>query len=202
MKNIAVFASGRGTNFQAILEAQKKGLFKAKISLLVCDNPQAYALKRARRAGVRVALVKRKDYPSKEAFEAGIIGFLRENKIDLIVLAGFMRILSVEFVKRYKGRIINVHPALLPSFKGAEGIRDAFTYGVKFTGVTVHFVDEKMDHGPIILQEPVKVEESDTLESLEEKIHKVEHKIYPRAVKLFTEGKLRIRGRKVKVINR
>lgn len=189
--NIAVFASGRGTNFAAINRAIKKGKIKADLSLLVCDNPKAGAVARAKRAGIKVALVKRENFASKKDFEAKIIGHLEENKIDLIVLAGFMRILGPELVQKYSGRILNIHPALLPCFKGTQAIKDAFEYGVKVTGVTVHFVDEKMDHGPIILQAAVKIEENDTLESLEAKVHKIEHKLYPEAIRLFVEGKLR-----------
>jgi len=197
--NIAVFASGRGTNFSAIIRAVKKGKIKADLSLLVCDNPGAGAIGRAGRAGIKVALVKREDFTAKEDFEAKIISHLEENKIDLIVLAGFMRLLGPALVSRYKGRILNIHPALLPAFKGTEGIKDALAYGVKVTGVTVHFVDEAVDHGPIILQEAVKIEEDDTPESLEKKIHKLEHRVYPQAVKLFVEGRLQIEGRRVKV---
>lgn len=197
--NIAIFASGRGTNFSAIIKAVKSGKIKANLSLLVCDNPGAGALGRAKQAGIRLALVERKDFATKKDFEARIIEHLEENKIDLIVLAGFMRMLSAEFVRRYRGRILNIHPALLPSFKGEEGIKDTFDYGVKVTGVTVHFVDEEMDHGPIILQKQVLIEETDTLVSLESKIHKLEHKLYPEAIRLFAEGKLRIEGRKVKI---
>ena len=199
--NIAVFASGRGTNFSAIIRAVKKGKIKANLSLLVCDNPKAGAIGRAKRAGIKVAKVLREDFSSKEDFEAGIIQHLEENKIDLIVLAGFMRLISAGFVKKYEGRILNIHPALLPSFKGSEGIKDAFDYGVKVTGVTVHFVDAEMDHGPIILQEAVKIEEDDTLASLEAKIHKLEHRIYPEALRLWAEGKLKIEARKVKIIS-
>jgi len=197
--NIAVFASGRGTNFGAIIRAVKKGKIKASLSLLVCDTPGAGAIGRAKRAGIKVALVQRKDFATKKDFEAKINEHLEADKIDLIVLAGFMQLLSPEFVSRYKGRIVNIHPALLPSFKGTEGIKDAFDYGAKLTGVTVHFVDEEMDHGPIILQKEVKIEEHDTLESLEAKIHKVEHQIYPEAVRLFVEGKLNLEGRKVRI---
>jgi len=200
--NIAVFASGRGTNFGAIIRAVKKGKIKANLSLLVCDNPKAAVINKAKRAGIKVALVKREDFSSKNYFEARIIQRLEENKIDLIVLAGFMCILSPELVQKYKGRILNIHPALLPSFKGEEGIKDAFDYGVKLTGVTVHFVDEEMDHGPIILQKEVAIEETDTAESLESKIHKLEHKLYPEAINLFVEGRLSIEGRKVRISNR
>lgn len=195
--NIAVFASGRGTNFGAIIRAVKKGILKANLSLLICDNPKAPVINKAKRAKVKVVLIKREDFATKKDFELEIIKHLQEHKIDLIVLAGFMRILTSEIVNSYKGRILNIHPALLPSFKGSHAIKDAFDYGVKVTGVTVHFVDEETDHGPIILQQAVKIEEGDTLESLEGKIHKIEHRLYPEAIRLFVEGKLRIEGRKV-----
>ncbi|MDD4954174.1 MAG: phosphoribosylglycinamide formyltransferase [Candidatus Omnitrophica bacterium] len=197
--NIAVFASGRGTNFSAVVRAVKAGKIKANLALLVCDNPGAQVVGRARRAGIKIALVTRKELSAKEEFENKIIAYLQECKIDLIVLAGFMCLLSSAFVRRYSGRIINIHPSLLPSFKGVQGIKDAFDYGSKVTGVTVHFVDEKMDHGPIILQGAVRIEENDTLESLEVKIHRLEHKLYPEAIRLFTEGKLRLEGRKVTI---
>ncbi|OGX46104.1 MAG: phosphoribosylglycinamide formyltransferase [Omnitrophica WOR_2 bacterium RIFCSPLOWO2_12_FULL_51_8] len=196
---IAVFASGRGTNFASIARAVKKGRVKAGLALLVCDNPRAGVLGRARRAGVKVALVERKDFSTKAEFENKIIQFLEEEKIDLIVLAGFMRILGPGLVAKYRNKIINIHPAILPCFKGAQAIKDAFDYGAKVTGVTVHFVDEKTDHGPIILQQAVKISPSDTLESLEAKIHKIEHRLYPRAVKLFVEGRLSLAGRQVKI---
>jgi phosphoribosylglycinamide formyltransferase-1 len=198
--NIAVFASGRGSNFAALARAMKKGKIQAIFSLLVCDNPKASAIGRARRAGIKVALVKREDFATRNDFEQKIIQHLEENDIGLIVLAGFMRILGPDLVIRYKDRILNIHPALLPAFKGAHAIKDAFDYGVKVTGVSVHFVDERMDHGPIILQAPVEIKEADTLESLEAKIHKVEHKIYPQAIKLFIEGKLKLEGRKIRII--
>ncbi|MCX7661546.1 MAG: phosphoribosylglycinamide formyltransferase [Candidatus Omnitrophica bacterium] len=198
--NIAVFASGRGTNFSAIARAVKKGKIKANLSLLVCDNPKAKVLQKAKRTGIKSVLIKREDFSSRQEFETEIIKHLEENRIDLIVLAGFMRVLSPEFVRRYYGRILNIHPALLPSFKGTQGIKDAFEYGVKVTGVTVHFVDEKTDHGPIILQGVVKIKETDTLETLEKRIHRIEHKLYPQAIKLFTEGRLKIEGRKVRII--
>ena len=201
-KNIAVFASGRGSNFSAIVKAVKKGEIKGNLALLLCDNHQAGAINRARRAGVKISVVLRSAFASKADFENKIIATLKENKIDLIVLAGFMRILSPAFVREYYGKIINIHPSLLPAFKGEQGIKDAFDYGVKITGVTVHFVDEEMDHGPIILQGLVKIEENDTLVTLEEKIHRLEHKIYPAAIELFLEGRLKIVKRKVKLVTR
>lgn len=200
--NIAIFASGRGTNFSAILRAVKKGIIKANLALLVCDNPKAKVLGKAKRAKIKIALVKKKDFSNPGDFEAKIVEHLEEGKIELIVLAGFMRLLSPDFIRRYKGRIMNIHPALLPSFKGAQGIKDAFDYGVKVTGATVHFVDEEMDHGPIILQQAIKIEENDTPESLEEKVHRAEHRLYPEAIRLYIEGILKIQGRKVVVSSR
>jgi phosphoribosylglycinamide formyltransferase-1 len=199
-KNIAVFASGRGSNFQAIAKSVESGALKVTLALLVCDKPGAPVLAKARKLGVKTFLVNRGDFAQKKDFEDAIIDELKDNNIDLVIMAGFMRMLSPHIVKAYKGRIINIHPALLPSFKGACGIKDAFDYGVKLTGVTVHFVDEAMDHGPIILQKEIEISESDTLKSLEEKIHKVEHELYPEAIKLVTEGKVRLSGRRARLI--
>jgi len=197
--NIAVLASGRGTNFAAILRAVKKGKIPANISLLVCDNSKASVIGKAKRAGVGVFLIKRDDFASKGDFENRIIQRLEEAKIDLIVLAGFMRILSRGFVQKFNLKIVNIHPALLPSFKGTQGVKDAFDYGVKIAGVTVHFVDSEMDHGPIILQAAVKIDEQDSQESLEKKIHKIEHKLYPQAIRLFCEGRLEVGDRRVRI---
>jgi len=197
---IAVFASGRGTNLQAIIRAVKKGRLKAEIALVVSDNKHAYALKRSQKAGIRTLVVDPQDYPAAHLQEAKIIEELEKEGIALLVLAGYMRMLSEDFVKRYPNRIMNIHPALLPAFKGSHAIKDAFDYGVKVTGVTVHFVDEKMDHGPIILQQAVPVRQEDTLASLEKKIHRIEHKLYPEAIRLFCEGKLRIEQRKVMLV--
>ncbi len=196
---IAVFASGWGSNLVAIIKAVKQKKISAKLALLVCDNPQAGAILHAQKAGIKVALVRREDFSSKKDFESQIITSLEAEDIDLIVLAGFMRMLSPDFVARFKNRILNIHPALLPAFKGSRGIKDAFDYGAKVTGVTVHFVDEEMDHGPIILQQAIKIEEEDTLETLEAKIHKIEHRIYPQAIQMCIRGKLKQEGRKVKI---
>ena len=197
LKNIAIFASGRGSNFSAIASAIKNKRIRANLALLVCDNPKAFVLKKAGKAKVKAVLLRRPDFSCKKDFEVEIIKHLRENNIDLIVLAGYMRILSAEFVNKYRGRIINIHPSLLPAFKGEEGIKDAFVHGVKVTGVTVHFVDEYMDNGAIIVQQALPIKEKDSMMALEAKIHKIEHKLYPEAIKLFVEGKLRIKGRKV-----
>lgn len=194
---IAVFASGKGTNLAAIIKAKKKGFLNADIALVISDNKKALALKRAQRAGIKAVFIDPQRFSVKEEFEQEIIRAIELEAIDLMVLAGFMRILSPGFVSRFKGRIINIHPALLPSFKGAHAIKDAFEYGVKVTGVTVHFVDEEMDHGPIILQKAISIDALDTLETLEAKIHKIEHKLYPEAISKICEGKVKIEGRKV-----
>ncbi len=196
--NIAVFVSGNGTNLQAIIDAISRGEINAKIALVVSDNENAYALTRAKNAGIETFVLNPKGFKSREDYDREIVKELEKRNVGLVVLAGFMRLVSPYFVNKYKNKILNIHPALLPSFKGTHGIKDAFEYGVKKTGVTVHFVDAELDHGPIILQEVVNVEEDDTLQTLEEKIHKVEHKLYPEAIRLFTEGKLKIEGRKVK----
>ena len=188
--NLAVFASGRGSNFLAIAKAIKQGTIKARLQLLVCDKPEALVIKRAQILGVQVVLVKREDFPSRLDFETAIMQRLKNYKIDLIVLAGFMRVLSPVFVKRYRNRILNIHPSLLPAFKGAHAIKDAFDSGVDSTGVTVHFVDKEVDHGPVILQEEIKITSKDTYASLEKKVHSLEHKLYPAAIKLFTTGRL------------
>jgi phosphoribosylglycinamide formyltransferase-1 len=184
MKNIAVLASGRGSNFEAIAESAKAGRIKARLALLICDKEGAPVESKAAKRGIKAVLIKREDYPSREDFEGRIIEVLKEEKIDLVVLAGFMRVLSPKLVNAYKGRIINIHPSLLPAFKGAHAIKDAFESGSKVTGVTVHFVDELMDHGPVILREELKINEGDTLASLEERIHKIEHKLYTQAINL------------------
>ncbi len=196
--NIAVFVSGSGTNLQALIDAQEQGkLSSGKITLVVCDKAEAFALKRAEKAGVETYLLEASGYASREEYDKKITDKLKEENVDLVVLAGFMRILSDPFIEAHTGKILNVHPAILPSFKGTHGIKDAFEYGVKVTGVTVHFVEKELDAGPVISQEEVRVEEDDTLDSLVAKIHAVEHKLYPEAVRLFVEGNLKIDGRKV-----
>lgn len=188
--NIAVFCSGNGTNFQALVDEMKQGTLKAKIALMVCDNPRAFALERAKKEGIKTLLIERPRFASRDEFETEIIRHLEEKDIELICLAGFMRIVGPVLLRKYRNKILNIHPALLPAFKGAHGIKDALDYGVKVTGVTVHVVDEQMDHGPIILQRAVDVREDDTEESLSRRIHEVEHELYPQAVRLAVEGKI------------
>ena len=200
MKNIAVFCSGNGTNLQAIINAVKRKQLRANIALVVSDNHGAFALRRAKKAKIKTIVVERKLFNSRDDFEKEIVSCLKKEKINLLVLAGFMRVLGSVLIGAYKNKIINIHPALLPSFKGAHGIKDAFEYGVKTTGVTIHFVDELMDNGPIILQEAVSIKENDTLDSLEQRIHRVEHKLYYKAIALYVSNRLKVVGRKVKIV--
>jgi len=194
MKRLAIFVSGNGTNMQNLLERIQKGELRAEAALVVSDNPQAYALERVKKFDVECVVVERKKYGSKEEFEAEIRRHLERKKIEYIILAGFMRILSPSFVKAYPSRILNIHPSFLPDFPGTHAIRDAFENKVKLsktgTGVTVHFVNEAVDAGTPILQERVSIKEDDTLESLEERIHYVEYRLYPAAINLLLEGKI------------
>ena len=198
----AVFVSGHGSNLQAIIDAVKAGEIKAELALVISDNAKAYALKRAEEAGIKTAVFSPKNYTNKQSVDRDIVIQLKNEQIDGIVLAGYMRLLTPFFVKKFHHKIINIHPSLLPSFKGLKGIKDTFTYGAKVTGATVHFVDDKMDHGPIIAQESIKVADDDTLATLEEKIHKIEHRIYPKAIALFVDGRLKVKGRKVVVLDK
>ncbi len=197
MKNFAVFVSGHGSNLQAIISKVKTGGIKAKLKLVVSNKKEAYALKRAKRAKISCLVVEAENFKSREDFDREVIKHLKKQKIDFVVLAGFMRILSPVFVRAFKNKILNIHPALLPNFKGAHAIKDAFEAKVKITGVTVHFVDEKVDHGAIILQEPLPITSKDTLATLEKRIHTLEHQLYPRAIDLFARGQVKILGRRV-----
>lgn len=201
-KRIAVFASGFGSNLQALIDYNNKHGLNGDIVLVFSNNKDAFALERAKKNKIKAVFMDPARYSSREQYDSEIIEMLEEEKIDLVVLAGYMFLLSQEFVHRFKNKILNIHPALLPSFKGTHGIKDAYRYGVKVTGVTVHFVDEGLDSGPIILQEAVDIDPDDSVEELEEKIHKVEHKIYPEAVKYFCENRLEIDGRRVKILNK
>jgi phosphoribosylglycinamide formyltransferase-1 len=198
--NIAVLCSGSGTNLQSIIDNIKSGSIPAKIALVLSDKKDAFALERAKKAGIETVVLNPRDYKTREDFDREMVKHLKKRSIELVVLAGFMRLLSPYLIKEYRNRIMNIHPALLPSFKGTHGIRDALDYGVKVTGATVHFVDEHLDNGPVILQGCVEIKEGDTEEALLERVHNVERRIYPEAVKLFAEGRLKIEGRKVRVV--
>ncbi|MFA6281378.1 MAG: phosphoribosylglycinamide formyltransferase, partial [Candidatus Omnitrophota bacterium] len=173
--NIAILASGNGSNFEAIAKAVKQGDIKANIKLLLTDKENAFARKRAARFNIPELFIDPRKFSSRLDYDKEILKLLKKEKIDLIVLAGFMRILGHDFVKSFKNKILNIHPALLPAFKGGDAIRMAYNYGNKITGVTVHFVNEKVDNGPIILQEAVCIKKGVSLSELEKKIHNIEH---------------------------
>jgi len=198
----AVLISGHGSNLQSIIDACKRGTIKSELALVISDKPKAFGLERAQRARIPTKVFNPKDYTNRQSVDRDMIIHLTKEKIDFVVLAGYMRLLTPYFIKKYHRKILNVHPSLLPSFRGVQGIKDTFTYGSKVTGVTIHFVDEKMDHGPIIAQDSFKIYERDTLESLERRIHKLEHKIYSQAIAAFEQGRLKIKGRKVHVVDK
>ncbi len=197
LSRIAVFASGQGSNFAALIDAQRKGLLgDGRIELLVSDKPEAPVAQRAEDAGVPALLLRPKDFASREDYEAEIVAELQRGEIGLIVLAGYMRLITTVLLTPYAGRIINVHPSLLPAFAGKDAIQQALDYGVKLTGVTVHFVDGGMDTGPVIAQRSVIVRDNDTADSLAERIHKVEYELYPEVVGALASGKVELDGRK------
>ena len=194
---IAVLCSGRGSNLQALVDATRQGRLRASVVLVVSDCADAYALVRARRAGIPSVHLDPRAYASRAAYDAALARLLTGLRVRLICLAGFMRVLSPAFVRRFPRRILNIHPALLPAFPGAHGVRDALAYGVKVTGVTVHFVDEGVDTGPIILQESLAVRERDTEARVLARAHRIEHRLYPRAAQRVLHGRWRVQGRRV-----
>ena len=200
MLKIAVFASGRGSNFQSIIDNIKSGDIPAEVKLLISDRQDAGALKRAEHEEIEHLFIDPNHFETKADYEEELIGLLENAGVELVVLAGYMRILSPLFVKHFQNQIINIHPSLLPAFKGLEAQKQAVDYGVKYSGCTVHFVDQGMDTGPIIKQAVVEVEADDSADDLAARILKEEHKIYPEAVKLIAEGKIKIEGRKVKIL--
>lgn len=196
---IGVLASGRGTDLQSIIDASEKDMIDAKVEIVISDKCDAFCLKRAKKHNIESFFVD-PDNKNREQIDQEIDSVLKKHDIDLVVGAGYMRILTKGFVKKWYKKLINIHPALLPSFKGTNGQGDALNYGVKITGCTTHFMDEKMDHGPIILQAAVKVKEDDTRDSLAERILKVEHQILPRTIQLFAQKRLKIHDRTVKIL--
>ncbi len=198
--NFAVLASGNGTNLQAIIKAVKNKQIKATLKVVVSDKPAAFALERARKAGVPVVEhISPKGYASREEHDKALVDLLKKEAIDFVVLAGYMRILSPVFILAYRDRILNVHPALLPAFKGPQAIKDALAYGAKVTGVTVHLVDEEVDHGPIVAQAAVEIQPGDTYDELAERVHAAEHQLYPYAISLMVRGRIKVAGRVVKI---
>jgi len=197
--SLAILASGSGTNLQAIIDAIEDGRVPAEIRVVVCNRANAKALERAERHQLATELVDHKAFPSREAFDEHVVGILRDRGVELVCLAGFDRLLSPVFIRAFPERILNIHPALLPSFPGLHAQRQALDYGVRIAGCTVHIVDEKTDHGPIIIQAAVPVYSDDTVESVTERILVEEHRIYPEAVCLFAERRIRIEGRRVRI---
>ncbi len=194
---IAILISGRGSNMLAIVGKVLDGTINGEVLLVISNNAGAEGLVRASELGIETLYLDHRNFDSREEYDREIISNLKKKDIELVCLAGFMRLLSPHFTEEYSGRIMNVHPSLLPSFPGVNGQQLALDYGVKITGCTVHFVDEKLDHGPIILQKTVPVEDSDTLELLSSRILEQEHIAYPEAVKLYCDRKITIDGRKV-----
>jgi phosphoribosylglycinamide formyltransferase-1 len=196
---IAVLASGDGSNLQAIIEAIGTGQLEAEIGLVICDNEQARALKRASDASIPCELVERRDFTDKASFDQRLIDLIDSVDAKLVVLAGFMKILGENFINHFAGRILNIHHSLLPSFPGLNSIQQALTYGARYTGCTVHFVDSGIDTGPIVLQTATPIDQGENIETLTAKVHALEHQIYPQAIALFLSGKLHINGRTVTI---
>jgi len=199
MIKIGVLISGRGSNLQAIIDACEKGGIPAKVAVVVCSQPDAYGLERAKKHAIPGVVLDPKKFPDKNTYELEIVKVLRKHEVELVCLAGYMRIVGPVLLEHFRGRMLNIHPALLPSFPGLHAQKQALDHGVKVSGVTVHFVDEGCDTGPIILQKAVPVLEDDTEETLSARILEQEHKLYPEAIKLFAQGKLKIEGRHVRI---
>jgi phosphoribosylglycinamide formyltransferase 1 len=194
---LGVLISGSGTNLQAIIDAIEAQELDAKIQVVLSNRADAYGLVRAKKHGIPVEVLDHKRFPSREAFDQAVVNILRDRQVELVVLAGFMRLLSPVLVHAYSNRIMNIHPALLPAFPGLHVQKKAVEHGVRFSGCTVHFVNEACDEGPIIIQAVVPVFPDDTEETLARRILEQEHRIYPRAIQLYSEGRLRIEGRRV-----
>ncbi|MED4785092.1 phosphoribosylglycinamide formyltransferase [Brevibacillus choshinensis] len=200
VKKVAIFASGSGSNFEAIVQAVQSGrLNGVEVSLLVCDKPGAKVLERAERLGIEAFVFQPKEFADKAAFEAEIVAQLRQRDVSLVVLAGYMRLVGETLLSSYEGRIINLHPSLLPAFTGKDAVGQAIAYGVKITGVTVHVVDAGLDTGPIIAQIPVAVLKDDTSETLAARIHEVEHGLLVEVISWLVDGRVKLDGRHVQL---
>jgi len=197
---VGVLASGRGSNFRAIVAAAEAGRIPAALVALVADRAEAAALSIADAHGVDALFVDPREYPGREAHEKAIVALLEERGVELVCLAGYMRILGPGFVRHFHGRLLNIHPSLLPAFAGLHAQRQALEHGVKVSGATVHFVDEGTDTGPIVLQAAVPVLEGDTEVTLSDRILAEEHRLYPEAIRLFAQGRLRLEGRRVHIM--
>ena len=197
MLTLGVLASGRGSNFQAIIDNINSGYLKATVAVLITDNPKAYALERTKSNNIEALVIPPKNFPDKDAYYSHIAEELKRKGVELVILAGFMRVVGKTLIQAFPNKIMNIHPALLPSFPGLHGQKQAVDYGAKISGCTVHFVDEGVDTGPIIIQAAVPVYDDDTEDSLSERILRQEHRIFPLAIKLFSEGKITVKGKKV-----
>lgn len=198
---VAVLVSGSGSNLQSLIDAVQAGKLDADIRLVISNRSDAYGLERARKAGIPAVVVRHTDFPTREEYDAEMVRIIREHQAEAVVMAGFMRIVTPVLLGAFPGKVVNIHPALLPSFPGAHGQSDAADYGVRFSGCTVHFVDDKMDHGPIIIQAVVPSLPDDDADSLGARILRMEHRIYPQAVQWLAQGRLELRGRKVMLHN-
>jgi phosphoribosylglycinamide formyltransferase 1 len=196
---VAVLVSGSGSNLQAIIDASLRGEIPCRVGIVISNKPDAYGLERARKHGIPTEVIRHTDFSSREEFDRRLVETIRKNGAALVCLAGFMRVLTPEFVRAFPNRILNIHPALLPSFPGTHGPKQALDYGVRFSGCTVHILDEGVDSGPIVVQAVVPVFDDDTEESLAARILLQEHKIYPMAIRLFFQGRLKIEGRRVRI---
>lgn len=197
---LGVLISGSGTNLQAIADACDLGDLDAEVAVVISNHQDAYGLERARKAGIEAVWLDREGFVSFKEYNAALLQQLLTREVDVVVMAGYMRLLGRDVLEAFPNRVVNLHPALLPAFPGAAGIREAFEYGVKVTGVTVHFASESFDEGPIIAQEVVRIDEGDSLELVEAKIHSVEHRIYPAALQLIAQGRVRVEGRIVHIL--
>ncbi|KFD42037.1 phosphoribosylglycinamide formyltransferase [Peptococcaceae bacterium SCADC1_2_3] len=198
---LGVLVSGRGSNLQAIIDAGKKGEIPAEVVVVISDQPDAFALERARANNIPAIYIGFQDFSNKEKYEEKVAAVLKQYMVEIVCLAGYMRVLGVNMLEAFPNRIMNIHPALLPAFPGLHAQARAWEHGVRFSGCTVHFVDEEVDTGPIILQAVVPVLAEDTAETLAARILEQEHKIYPAAIRLFAQNRLRIQGRKVYIKN-
>ncbi|MFV0421509.1 phosphoribosylglycinamide formyltransferase [Oleidesulfovibrio sp.] len=194
---LAVLASGNGSNLQAVLDRIADGALDAEVRLVASNKEDAFALERARKAGVPVWARSHTAFADRESFDTALVEAIRQAGADTIVLAGYMRLLTPVFLNAFPRRVINIHPALLPSFPGVRGVADAVNYGVRIAGCTVHFVDEIMDHGPVIIQAAIPMTAADSLDAVLERVHAVEHRIYPQALQWLAEGRLKLEGRVV-----
>lgn len=197
---LGVLLSGSGTNMENIAKHIDEGKLDASIEVVISDRRDAYGLVRAERRGLRAVFVDPAAFPDRESYDRELVRILKGHQVDLVVLAGYMRLVTKAFLDEFPMRVMNIHPALLPAFPGTSAVADALAYGVRVTGVTVHFVDEGVDTGPIILQEAVPVFPTDEVETLHQRLHQVEYRLYPEAIRLFCQGKLKIEGRRVLIL--